>query len=343
MSIKKVVGMVITAAAIIAAVVTFVTVSGVAAGNVREINFAHNQADGSEIADTIAKIADYVEEDSGGTLKVNIFPSGVLGTEKEEVELVKAGVLDMAKIGSQTLGQFKGEYSIFALPYLFQSQEHYYTACENSEEIKNLFMSTMDDGWIAAGYYANGARNFYLVEDEAVTGPEVLAGKKIRSMQNTTSMEMISAMGGSPVPMASSETYSALQQGVVDGAENTELVLTVDGHEDIVKSYTYTEHQYSPDIFILSAETWNSLTAEQQDIISGAIQKANENFKVLYNDMMAEAIEEAQEHGVTIYRDIDKTAFIESVQGIHEEMIAQGDSYKKLYDDIQKYADGGTN
>lgn len=245
----------------------------------------------------------------------------------------------MAKVSSNTLGQFEDRYSIFAVPYLFVDQDHYYTAMEKSQAVKDLFMSTEDQGYIAIGYYANGARNFYLKEDAVCDNPSVLKGKKIRSMPSSTSMEMIQAMGGSPVPMAGSETYTALQQGIVDGAENTELALTVDAHEDLVSSYTYTEHQYSPDIYIISTKKWNSLTKEQQDYLVECLEKTNENFKKLYNGMMDEAMEEAEEHGVHVYRDIDKSAFIEAVQPIHEEFCGKGKDYQALYDDIQSYAE----
>lgn len=210
---------------------------------------------------------------------------------------------------------------------------------EKSQAVKDLFMSTEDQGYIAIGYYANGARNFYLKEDVVCDNPSVLKGKKIRSMPSSTSMQMIQAMGGSPVPMAGSETYTALQQGIVDGAENTELALTVDAHEDLVSSYTYTEHQYSPDIYIISTKKWNSLTKEQQDYLVECLEKTNENFKKLYNGMMDEAMEEAEEHGVHVYRDIDKSAFIEAVQPIHEEFCGKGEDYQALYDDIQSYAE----
>ncbi len=334
---KKAVGIAATVISVVVVGATFFAVTGTSSNDTVQIRLAHNQAKGSEIADSIAKISEFVAEDSEQNLEVSIYASGVLGTEKEEVEMVKAGVLDMAKVSSNTLGQFKDEYSIFAVPYLFQSQQHYYDACENSEKIKELFMSTADDGYIAIGYYANGSRNFYLKEDIPCTDPSVLKGKKIRSMPSSTSMDMIELMGGSPVPMAGGETYSALQQGIVDGAENTELVLTVDGHQDLVKAYTYTEHQYSPDIYIISTKTWDRLTDGQKELLVSSIQKANENFKSLYNGMMEEAIAEAETHGVTIYRDIDKTAFIEAVQPIHEEYCARGEAYKALYDDIQKY------
>lgn len=338
-SMKKKIGIAVSAVGLCIVAGTFVSVVNANSTDKVEIRLAHNQSAGSEIADSIAKFSEFVAEDDSMNLDVNIYASGVLGSEKEEIEMVQAGILDMAKVSSNTLGQFEDRYSIFAVPYLFVDQDHYYTAMEKSQAVKDLFMSTEDQGYIAIGYYANGARNFYLKDDVVCDNPSVLKGKKIRSMPSSTSMEMIQDMGGSPVPMAGSETYTSLQQGIVDGAENTELALTVDGHEDLVKSYTYTEHQYSPDIYIISTKKWNSLSKEQQDYLVECLEKTNENFKKLYNGMMEDAIEEAEEHGVHVYRDIDKSAFIEAVQPIHKEFCEKGDDYKALYDDIESYAE----
>lgn len=318
---------------------TFFKVNGSIGSDKMQLRLAHGQAGDSEIGDTIAYLSELAEEDESMNLEVSIYPSGVLGSETAMVELVQAGVLDMAKVSANTLGQFDDRYSIFSLPYLFKDQAHYYSAMANSEVIRELFKATEDVGYIAIGYYCNGARNFYLKEDTAVTSPEVLKGKKIRSMVSSTSMDMIEAMGGSPVPMSSSETYTSLQQGIVDGAENTELALTVDKHEEIVKSYTYTEHQYTPDIYIISTQTWNKLSEEQQDYLVECFRKLNDNFVEKYQQMMDDAIAEAESYGVHIYRDIDKTAFIEAVQPIHQDFIAKGEAYQKLYDDIQSYAE----
>ena len=322
-SCRKTIGIAAALLSIAVICVTFFQVTSAKASDKLVIRLAHNQAAGSEIADSIALISDIVAEDASMNMEVQIYPSGVLGTEKDIIEMVKAGILDMAKVSSNTLGQFKEEYSIFAVPYLFNGQQHYYDAMQKSEKVKELFMSTEDEGYIAIGYYANGARNFYLKEDKPCVEPSALKGKKIRSMPNTTSMDMIEAMGGTPVPMAAGETYASLQQGIVDGAENTELALTVDGHQDLVKSYTYTEHQYSPDIYIISTKTWNRMTREQQDYLVKGFEKTNENFKQLYNGMMDQAMEEAESNGVHVYRDIDKTAFIQAVQPIHNKFCMQ--------------------
>lgn len=338
-SIKKMVGVAVAVIGLLVVAVTFVSVASKNHTGKVEIRMAHNQTAGSEIADSIAKFAEFVAEDDSKGLNVQIYASGVLGSEKEEIEMVQAGILDMVKVSSNTLGQFDDRYAIFAVPYLFVGQEHYYKAMEESEEVHKLFTATEEDGYIAIGYYANGSRNFYLKEDVPCTTPEVLKGKKIRSMPSSTSMDMIKAMGGSAVPMAGSETYTALQQGIVDGAENTELALTVDGHQDLVKSYTYTEHQYSPDIYIISTKTWNKLSEEQRNYLIECLEKTNENFKSLYNGMMAEAVAEFESKGVTVYRDIDKSAFIEAVAPIHEEFCNRGEAYRALYEDIQKYAE----
>lgn len=341
MKIRKIVGILLVVALIITAGTIFVSVKTQASTDKIQLKLAHCQAKDSEIADSIAYITEVVDRDESMNLEIDIYASGVLGTEKELIEMVQAGILDMAKVSSNSIGQFEDRYSIFALPYLFTGQDHYYEAMAESEEIQKLFTDNEEDGYLTIGYYANGSRNFYLKKDEAVTDPSVLKGLKIRSMPSSTSMEMIEAMGGSPVPMSASETYTAMQQGVIDGAENTELALTVDKHAELAKSYTYTEHQYSPDIYIISTKAWNNLSKEQQEYLKDAFVEINDNFTDMYNRMMEEAIVEAEGMGTTIYRDIDKTAFIEAVSPIHESFTAKGDDYKVLYEDIQKYDAGG--
>ena len=214
-SIKKTLGIVLTAAAVVTAGSIFVSVAGNHYSDKIRIKMAHNQSKDSEIADCIAKVAEFAAEDPSMNMEIDIYPSGVLGTEQSAVEMVKAGVLDMAKVSSSMLGQFNDCYSIFSLPYLFTSEGHYYNAMEKSEKVRELFRMNEDEGFLVIGYYANGSRNIYLKEDIKADSPAVLKGKKIRSMTSSTSMRMLELMGASPTPMAASETYTALQQGVV--------------------------------------------------------------------------------------------------------------------------------
>ena len=145
-SCRKTIGIAAALLSIAVICVTFFQVTSAKASDKLVIRLAHNQAAGSEIADSIALISDIVAEDASMNMEVQIYPSGVLGTEKDIIEMVKAGILDMAKVSSNTLGQFKEEYSIFAVPYLFNGQQHYYDAMQKSEKVKELFMSTEDEG-----------------------------------------------------------------------------------------------------------------------------------------------------------------------------------------------------
>ena len=314
---------------------TFFKVNGSIGSDKVQLRLAHGQAGDSEIGGTIAYLSDLVAEDDSMNMEVSVYPSGVLGSETAMVELVQAGVLDMAKVSANTLGQFDDRYTIFSLPYLFKGQDHYYSAMANSTAIRELFDATEDAGYIAIGYYCNGARNFYLKDDVAVTSPDVLKGKKIRSMVSSTSMDMIEAMGGSPVPMSSSETYTSLQQGIVDGAENTELALTVDKHEEIVKSYTYTEHQYTPDIYIISTKVWNSIPEEYRTIIQEEFTKGAKELTDFTNASFAETKAKLEKEQGCSFNEVDVDAFRAAVQPEYDRMVKEDGVTAGFYDQVQ--------
>ncbi|MBU3114054.1 TRAP transporter substrate-binding protein [Clostridium lacusfryxellense] len=300
------------------------------------LRLAHGQAESSLVAKSVDKLTGKLEANKEMKMGLNIYPSGVLGSEKDMIELVKAGVLDMAKISATALGQFDDYYSIFALPYVFTGVDHYYNSMENSAAVKEIFNMDKDRGFMAIGWYASGARNIYTKDKNPVKSPADLKGKKLRVQESSTSMKMIEQMGGSPVPMTGSETYTALQQNVIDGAENTELALTVDKHGELVSSYTYTEHQYSPDIYIISTNAWNKLPKTQQDFLVKSLKDLNEDYKEVYKEMIKDATKDAEAMGVKFYT-IDKAPFIEAVQPMHKAFKAKGGNYSKFYDDIQKY------
>ena len=336
MSTRNVV--VIVLAIILAASICAVVIAQVSQNDsdVIMLRMAHGKAEDSIVSRSVALLEDILHNEPSIGLEAQIYPSGVLGGERDYIELVKAGILDMAKVSSNALGSFNDYYSVFALPYLFVDTEHSYRAMDESEAVREIFMSNYDDGFLAIGWYASGSRNVYTKEEGPAT-PEMMRGKKFRVQNSATSMRMIELMGGSPVPMGAGETYTSLQSNIIDGAENTELALTVDRHGELVKSYSYTEHLYSPDIFIISVETWERMSKEQQDFLVRTLSSLNENYQGMYDDMIAEAVAEAEEMGVVFYYDIDKEPFIESVQPMHQEFKDKGEDFARIYENIQSY------
>lgn len=297
------------------------------------LRMAHGISDSSPSGQAVNEIADIVDEKSDGEIKLDIYGSGVLGSERDSVEMVQAGVLDMAKVGASTLDAFEPLYGVFSLPYMFETEEDLYSAMTNSNAIQILNDATREKGFIMVGWYTSGYRNFYTANEDPILTPDDLSGQKIRVMESATSQELVSMMGASAVPMASSETYTAMQQGVIDGAENNELALTSNRHMDVANSYSYTQHQLVPDIYIMSTKTLDKLTDEQLYEIEDALWDSNQSYRELNQEMISDAIEESKEAGVE-FVEVDKEPFEEKVQPMQEEFAAKGEVNAELIDAI---------
>ena len=268
----------------------------------------HGHGDWHPVHIGLSTMCDEMEKETDYTF--DIYPNGQLGDDSAMIQLVKAGVLDVAKVSAGALEQFNQAYSIFSIPYVFQSTEHYFDVMNNSEAVQEIFESTRKDGFIAIGWFDSGARSIYTTKDGPAATPADLKGLKISTMNSPTSVSMINAMGAAATPMSSGEVYTSLQQGIIDGAENNETVLVDDGHGEVAKSYTYTQHQYLPDIVIISTETWDSMTEEEQNDLRKAMKDAWQAHETEWNKIVERNKTGAKEMGVQFY-EIDKTAFIE--------------------------------
>ncbi len=273
--------------------------------DVLTIRMAHGIAGSSDSGQAIGQIEDLTEEYSNNTIDMQIYDSGVLGSERDTIELVQAGVLDMAKVGASSLDAFNDLFGIFSLPFIFMDEDDLYATMTETDIINQINDETYDLGFVMVGWYPSGARNFYTAGDTPIQTPEDLEGMKIRVMESATSKEMVSLLGASPVPMSSSETYTALQQGVIDGAENNELALTVNRHMDVANSYSYTRHQMVPDIYILSTKTLEEMTDDQLDALEQALWENNLYYRDLNQSLLSDARDEAEEAGVEFY-EVDK-------------------------------------
>lgn len=289
------------------------------------------------VIDAMNEFGRLLSEKTNGEVEVQYFPDGQLGGERELIELTQTGAIDITKVSGSALEGFSSIYSVFGIPYLFDSEEHYYRVLENEDIMTPVYQSTEPLGIVGLTYYDSGARNFYM-NDGPVESPEDLKGKKIRVMQSEIAIRMVELLGGAPTPMGSGEVYTSLQQGIIDGAENNEFVLVTAGHGEVAKYYSYDEHTRVPDIIVMNQETLNSLTEEQRDAVYEAAKESTEFQKQVWSEAVEkEKQQAAEEHGV-VYNEVDKKPFQEAVQPIHEDF-KKNEQFSDLYEKIRGMSD----
>ncbi|MGB2906977.1 MAG: TRAP transporter substrate-binding protein [Candidatus Aminicenantaceae bacterium] len=256
-----------------------------------------------------------LEERSAGRLRMDIYPSEQLGSERECLELLQIGSLGMTKVSCSVLEGFVPAMSVLSLPYLFRDKEHRYRVLEG--EIGRRLLLEGERFWLRGlCYYDAGSRSFY-TKDRPVLNPEDLKGLKIRTQESPTSIRMVQAFGGSPTPIAWGELYSALQQGVVDGAENNPPSFHLSRHYEVCKHYSLDEHTGVPDVLLISTKLWQDLSPEFRELIRDAALESAQVQKELWREATERALSEVQKAGVQIHYP-DKSLFQARVGPLYE-------------------------
>ncbi|MFA9458908.1 TRAP transporter substrate-binding protein [Halalkalibacter sp. AB-rgal2] len=279
------------------------------------LRLAHNLSEDHPVHMGLERFVEIVEERSEGQITMEIFPNAVLGEEREILEQVQVGGVDITKVSAASLENFSSQYSVFSLPYVFSDEDHFFTSMD-SEVVQDLFDSTDEEGFVGLTWYDSGARSFY-TKDQPILHPDDLSGLRIRVMDSQTQIEMMEELGGSPTPMPYGEIYTALQSGVVDGAESNPTALTTGKHGEVAKAFSFDEHARIPDIVVISSDLWNELTEGQQELLRDAAKESTEYQKELWAEAINQAIEEAEEMGVEFFYP-DQEPFFEAVQPMHE-------------------------
>lgn len=251
---------------------------------------------------------------SDGEMQLVIYPSGQLGSERELVELLQIGSLAMTKVSASPLEGFVPEMKIFSVPYVFRDREHYWRVLD-SDIGRELLGKVEKVRLKGMGYYDAGSRSFYSTH-EAIRSPADLKGKKIRVLNSPTAVRTMQALGAAATPVAWGELYTALQQGVVDGAENNPPSYYLSRHYEISRYYSLDEHTSVPDVILASLAVWDSLTPEQQAWLSRAMNDSVEYQKSLWQQASDDALKAVQEAGVEVIYP-DKQAFREAVASFH--------------------------
>ncbi len=281
----------------------------------RIIKLAHGLDQTHPVHKAMVYMADKVSEKSAGNMRVDIYSGGQLGAERELIELLQIGSLAMTKVSTAPLEAFVPEMKIFGIPYVFRDDEHRWKVL-NHDIGKKLLLAGEPFYLRGMCYYDAGSRSFYTKERPVYT-PTDLEGLKIRVMKSITSMNMVQTLGGSATPIPWGELYTALQQGVVDGAENNPPSFYLSRHYEVCKYYSLDEHTAVPDILLMSTVVWNSLSAQEQVWLQEAVDESVVYQKKLWKEASDEALRAVQEAGVEIIYP-DKKPFQEAVKPMHE-------------------------
>ena len=275
----------------------------------------------------------YVEEKLGDKYEVQLYPNELLGGQTKAIELTQTGAIDFTIAGTPNLEIFADVYEVFSMPYLFDSVESYKAVMQDTDYMEKIYESTDSSGFRVLTWYNAGTRNFY--GKKAINTPADLSGMKIRVQQSPASVAMMKAFGAAASPMSFGEVYTAIQQGVIDGAENNELALTNNKHGEVAKYYTYNMHQIIPDMLVGNLKFINGLSEEELKVFKEAALRSTEVELLEWDKCVEEAKNIAHnEMGVEfIYPDI--TLFKDKVKNMQQDMIKENPSIVDIYNHIQ--------
>lgn len=276
------------------------------------------------------KFGEEFEKKTNGRYKLKIYPNGVLGSQNNTVEFIRTGALQMAIVPSSSPEGYDKDFGIVGAPYLYEGIDHMSKAVQAGVYDK-LFKSTDKYNFEVLTIYTAGERNVYA--KKPIESVKDLKGLIIRVNDSPTYIEMTKLMGGNGAVMSQSEVYTALQQGVVDAAENSELVYRDFKNYEVAPYYAYTKHIVHPDVVLASTEFLDSLSKEDRDIFYKLIKKSSAYEFKLFKEDIEEAKKDVTKHGVKFtYPDVNELR--EKVLPLTEKIANQSEITKEIYNKI---------
>lgn len=276
----------------------------------------------------------HVEGKLGDKYEVQIFPNELLGGQKKAIELTQTGAIDIVVVGAPNVETVASIYEIFSIPYLFASKQAYFDTMNDEEYMKKVYSSTDEAGFRVLTWYNAGLRSFY--SKKAINTPDDMKGLKIRVQQSPASIAMINAFGAAATPMAFGEVYTAIQQGVIDGAENNELALTSNKHGEVAKYFSNNNHQMIPDLMLVNLKFLQSLSPDELETFENAARLSTEIELKEWDKQIEEAKFIAQEENLVEFLNVDMAPFRAKVMDLQKEILANNPSISEFYAHIQE-------
>ncbi len=300
-----------------AALLASVAFAGAAAAECEvTLRSSDTHPDGYPTVEAVKQMGAMVKERSGGRICIEVLHSAQLGEEKDTIEQTKFGVIDMNRVSMGPFNSTVEETKVVSLPFIFRGTDHMHRVMDGpiGEEILAAFEP---HGFIGLAYFDGGSRSFYNSK-KPITSVADLAGMKVRVMQSDVFVDMMSALGANATPMPYGEVYSALQTGVIDGAENNWPSFESSGHFEVAGYYTLNEHLIVPEALVMSKVSWDKLTPEDQALIRQAAKDVTPINRELWAAREKVSEEKVRAAGVQIIDSIDKTPFIEAMVPVYE-------------------------
>jgi tripartite ATP-independent transporter DctP family solute receptor len=261
------------------------------------------------------RFASLVTERSGGAWRIELLADGQLGQERELLTFASSGTLDFVKASATVVERFAPKYHVLNLPFLFRDRAHA-RAVRSSPVGQEILASTTPKGLIGLTFYEAGSRSFY--GRKPINHPDDLKGLRIRIQPSPTMARLVDLLGAQPIQLAWDLTSSALQTGIVDGAENSISALTLGGHGTVARYYSFDEHTTVPDVLLVSACHWSSFTRVEQDLVRDAAVQSQ-----LYMDELWAAFEAAEKRKAegmgVVFTYPDKQPFVERTRVMRAE------------------------
>jgi tripartite ATP-independent transporter DctP family solute receptor len=280
------------------------------------LRLAHSLDTQHPVHNAMVVLGESLEKKSGGKLKVQIYPNGQLGGERESIELLQIGSLDVAKVSAGVLENFIPEYKVFSIPYLFRDKQHTHDIYDGAVG-KDILAQGENFNLQGLTFYDAGSRSFY-TKSKPINSPDDIVDMKIRVMKSNMAISMINDLGGAPTPISFGELYTALQQGVVDGAENNIPSFFTSKHYEVCKYLSIDEHTSVPDVLVIGTGTLARLDDQEKKWLQEAVQESKEAQRILWDESEKYCLAEAEKSGVTVVYP-EKEPFQKATESLVEE------------------------
>ncbi len=264
----------------------------------RSLKFATQNPKGHPIVIGMEKFAEVVAAKSGGKIKINLFPGGVLGGDAPTVSAMQGGTIDMASMNSGILASQVKEFAIYDFPFLFANEKEA-DAVVDGQFGKMMHGRLTEKGLIGLGYFELGFRDM-TNSRRPLNKVEDIAGLKIRVIPNPINLDWVKALGANPTPLAFPEVYAALEQKAIDGQENPLTVIAANKFYEVQKHLALTHHVYNPQSVIISKKTWDTFSADEKKIFAEAALEATKANRAASRKQAAEVVDQLKKAGMQV-------------------------------------------